>query len=64
MKKLIALLAVCGFAFAFVACGKKAEDTTAQEVDTAAVEQPAPAATDTAAQPADTAATPVDSAAH
>ena len=25
MKKLIALVAVAGFAFAFVACGKKAE---------------------------------------
>ena len=59
MKKLIALLAVCGFALTFVACGKKAE-TTAQEVDSAAVEQPAPAV-DSAA--ADTTATPVDSAA-
>ena len=35
MKKLIALLAVCGFALAFVACGKKAE-TAAEAVDSAA----------------------------
>ncbi len=32
MKKLIALLAVCGFALAFVACGKKAEPA-AEAVD-------------------------------
>ena len=37
MKKLIALIAVCGFAFAFVACGAKKEeantgDTTKVEV--------------------------------
>ncbi len=52
MKKVIALLAVCGFALAFVACGKKAEtaveetapateevvvDPAASEVDTTAV---------------------------
>ena len=35
MKKLIALLAVCGFALAFVACGKKAEPA-AEAVDSAA----------------------------
>jgi len=35
MKKLIALLAVCGFAIAFAACGKKAE-TAAEVVDSAA----------------------------
>ena len=33
MKKLIALLAVCGFAFAFVACGgQKAEEAATEEV--------------------------------
>lgn len=36
MKKVIALLAVCGFAFALVACGKKAETAT-EAVDSAAV---------------------------
>ena len=35
MKKLIALLAVCGFALAFVACGKKAEPA-AEATDSAA----------------------------
>ncbi|WP_276367635.1 hypothetical protein [Chryseolinea sp. H1M3-3] len=35
MKKIIALLAVCGFALAFVACGKKAEPA-AEAVDSAA----------------------------
>jgi hypothetical protein len=39
MKKVIALLAVCGFALAFVACGKKAEEATTTE-DTTAVEAP------------------------
>lgn len=52
MKKVIALLAVCGFALAFVACGKKAEE--ASTVDTTAVETPV-AAPDTTA--ADTTAT-------
>ncbi|HEY9008184.1 hypothetical protein [Ohtaekwangia sp.] len=51
MKKLIALLAVCGFAFAFAACGKKAEPA-AEAVDSAAVETPAPAVVDSAAAPA------------
>ena len=46
MKKVIALLAVCGFALAFVACGKKAEE--ASTVDTTAVETPV-AAPDTTA---------------
>jgi len=40
MKKLIALLAVCGFALAFVACGKKAEPVT-ESADTTAVVTPA-----------------------
>ena len=39
MKKLIALLAVCGFALAFVACGKKAETAETPADTTAAVEQ-------------------------
>ncbi|MFZ9504157.1 MAG: hypothetical protein ACO263_06260 [Cyclobacteriaceae bacterium] len=44
MKKLFALLMVCGFAFAFVACGggaqqEEAADSTA--VETPAVEAPA-----------------------
>lgn len=37
MKKLIALLAVCGFALSFVACGKKAEPA-AEAVDSTATE--------------------------
>jgi len=37
MKKLIALLAICGFAYAFAACGKKAEPA-AEAVDSAATE--------------------------
>jgi hypothetical protein len=40
MKKLIALLAVCGFAFAFVACGKKTEEAAAPTEDTTAVVTP------------------------
>jgi hypothetical protein len=54
MKKIIALLAVCGFAFAFAACGKKAEPA-AETADTVATEAPAPVAADTTA--ADTTAT-------
>jgi hypothetical protein len=47
MKKVIALLAVCGFALAFVACGKKAEEASTS--DTTAIEAPAatPAVGDT-----------------
>jgi len=44
MKKLIALLMVCGFAFAFVACGGgKSESTEGTEMteDTVSTEQPA-----------------------
>ncbi|HRJ28713.1 MAG TPA: hypothetical protein PLV21_09090 [Cyclobacteriaceae bacterium] len=42
MKKLIALLAVCGFAFAFVACGgQKAEEAATEEAP--ATEEVAPA---------------------
>ena len=53
MKKVIALLAVCGFAIALVACGKKAEeaattaDTTATVVETPAVDTAAVAPVDT-----------------
>jgi hypothetical protein len=42
MKKLIAFVAVVGFAMAFVACGKKAETAT----ETPATEEVAPAAAD------------------
>lgn len=38
MKKLIAFVAVCGFALAFVACGQKAE-TAVEETAPAAVEE-------------------------
>ncbi len=41
MKKLIALLMVCGFAFAFVACGGAKKDDTAQDT-TAVAPTPAP----------------------
>ncbi len=45
MKKLIALLMVCGLAFAFVACGgKKAEEAATEP----ATEEAAPAADTTA----------------
>ena len=56
MKKIIALVAVCGFALAFVACGKKAETA---ETPAAAEEQ----VVDSAASEVDTAAVAVDSAA-
>ncbi len=57
MKKLIALLAVCGFALAFVACGEKKE--AAQEEVPMEETMPAPAveevpAVDTVAMEADT----------
>lgn len=55
MKKFIALVAVCGFALAFVACGKKAE--TAVEETPAATEE----VVDSAAAVADTAAVAADS---
>ena len=48
MKKLIALLMVCGFAFAFVACGGgKTEE--AESADTTATETPAVEADTTSA---------------
>lgn len=37
MKKLIALTMVCGFAFAFAACGGAATETTEVAVDSVAV---------------------------
>jgi len=46
MKKVIALLAVCGFALAFVACGKKSAEAEAG-ADTTAMEAPAAPAADT-----------------
>jgi hypothetical protein len=49
MKKLIALLMVCGFAMSFIACGggsqKEAETEDAMEAP--AAEEPAPAEADT-----------------
>lgn len=62
MKKIIALLAVCGFAFAFAACGKKAEPA-AETADTTAVEAPAPVEADTTVTN-DTTATQADTTAH
>jgi hypothetical protein len=56
MKKVIALLAVCAFAFALVSCGKKAEEASTTD-STTVVETPVVAdttAADTTA--ADTAA--------
>lgn len=50
MKKVIALLMVCGFAFAFVACGGGKTEST-ETADTTATEAPAETA------PADTTAT-------
>jgi hypothetical protein len=47
MKKVIALLFVCGFAIALVSCGKKAEETTTT-VDTTVVEE-TPVVADTTA---------------
>ena len=50
MKKLIALLMVCGFAMTFTACGggsEKAEDT--EEATEAPAMEPAPAEADTTA---------------
>ena len=53
MKKVFALVAVCGFALAFAACGKKAEEAASTE-DTTKVEV-APVVADTTG--ADTTAT-------
>jgi hypothetical protein len=48
MKKVIALLAVCGFAIALVACGKKAEEASTTADSTATVVE-TPAVVDTTA---------------
>jgi hypothetical protein len=48
MKKLIALLMVCGFAFAFVACGGGAKEN-AESADSTATETPAVSADTTQA---------------
>jgi hypothetical protein len=45
MKKLIALLMVCGFAFAFVACGGGAKESSEGSEDTTTVETPVEADT-------------------
>jgi hypothetical protein len=47
MKKLIALLMVCGFAFAFVACGGGAKESS-EGADSTATETPAVEADTTA----------------
>ncbi len=60
MKKIIALLAVCGFAIALVSCGKKTEEaSTTQDSTAVVVETPA---VDSAAVTTDSTAV-VDSAA-
>jgi len=47
MKKLIALLMVCGFAFAFVACGGAKKSESAQDSTAAAPDTTAAPAADT-----------------
>lgn len=59
MKKVIALLAVCGFAIALVACGKKTETSETVDSTTTVVETPVVA--DSAAHDS-TATAPADSA--
>ena len=61
MKKIIALLMVCGFAFAFVACGGGA-NKEAESTETPATEETAPAVEETPA-PVDSAAVSTDSTA-
>ena len=58
MKKFIALLAVCGFAFAFVACGggNKTENTAEEPATTEETTPVDSAATDTTGVSADTTA--------
>jgi hypothetical protein len=60
MKKIIALLMVCGFAFAVVACGGKTEN--AESADSTATETPTVAPADTTA--ADTTAADTTAAAQ
>lgn len=59
MKKVFALMMVCGFAFAFVACGGGAK-TEGSEQDSTATEAPA---TEQAPAPADSTTAPADSTA-
>ena len=56
MKKLIALLMVCGFALTFVACGgeKKAESEDATTTETPEVVEPETTEADTTSTPTDT----------
>ena len=49
MKKLIALLMVCGFALTFVACGGEKKAETEEQTETPAVEPADTTATDTTA---------------
>lgn len=65
MKKIIALLAVCGFAIAFAACGKKAE-TAEQVADSTAnvVEAVADSAIEVIDSTADATVDSVKEAAH
>jgi hypothetical protein len=55
MKKLIALLMVCGFAMSFIACGGGSQSEADSETETPAMEpapsEPAPAEADTTAVP-------------
>jgi|EndMetStandDraft_4_1072995.scaffolds.fasta_scaffold1626266_1 hypothetical protein len=56
MKKLIALIAVCGFALAFVACGGKKEEAATTEDTTTTVAPVAPDTTVTDTTATDTTA--------
>jgi len=50
MKKLIALLMVCGFALAFVACGGEKKAETEEQTETPAVESDTTTQADTTQQ--------------
>jgi len=60
MKKLIALLMVCGFALSVIACGGGSSQSEADSADSVATEtpamEPAPAEADTSATESDTSA--------
>lgn len=60
MKKLFAMLAVCGFAFAFVACGGQKTDNTAQDVDSAVVAPEEPVIIDSVDEAMDTTGAAMD----
>jgi hypothetical protein len=62
MKKLIALLMVCGFAFAFVACGG-GTNTEAETTEEPATEEPAAPAVEEEAPAMDTTAVEADTTA-